>query len=94
MGYKRVGCWACLQDMFYKDSRLFTLEKEHPNMYKTVQKKFGKQMSNLLKVWAGLENRDLTEEKLLRMYKCDFDMLNDFHKEKKKRDKLKQEQSA
>ena len=93
-GYKRVGCWACLQDMFYKDSRLFTLEKEHPNMYKTVQKKFGKQMSNLLKVWAGLEDRNLTEEKLLRMYKCDFDMLNDFHKEKKKSDKLKQEQSA
>lgn len=94
MGYKRVGCWACLQDMFYKDSRLFTLEKEHPNMYKTVQKKFGKQMSNLLKVWAGLEDRNFTEEQLLRMYKCDFDILNDCHKEKKKKDKLKQEQSA
>jgi hypothetical protein len=71
---------------------LFTLEKEHPNMDKTVQKKFGKQMSNLLKIWAGLEDRNFTEVKLLKMSKCDFGLLNDLHKEKKKRDKLKQEQ--
>ncbi|MDE0555839.1 MAG: phosphoadenosine phosphosulfate reductase family protein [Candidatus Poribacteria bacterium] len=73
LGYNRVGCWACLQDMFYKDSRLFTLQKEHPNMYKTIRKKFGKQMANLLKVWAALEDRDLTEEQLLGLYReCEF----------------------
>ncbi len=94
MGYKRVGCWACLQDMFYKDSRLFTLQKEHPNMYKTIRKKFGKQMANLLKVWADLEDRNFTEEQLLEgLYReCEFDMLNERHKEKKKAEKLKKQQ--
>lgn len=92
-GYTRVGCWPCLQDLFYKDSRLFTLQKEHPNMYKTVRKKFGKEMMDLLKVWADLEHRvDLTEEKLDGLYReCEFGWLNERHKAKKKRDKLKQE---
>lgn len=91
MGYKRVGCWACLQDMFYKDSRLFTLQEQHPNMYKTIRKKFGKQMMNLLKVWANLEDRNFTEEHLDGLYRaCEFDMLNERHKEKKKAEKLRQ----
>ena len=96
MGYNRVGCWACLQDMFYEDSRLFTLREEHPNMYKTIRKKFGKQMMNLLKVWADLEDRDFTEEQLLEgLYRaCDFGMLEGRHKAKKKAEKLKQKQSA
>ena len=81
MGYQRVGCWACLQDMFYKDSRLFTLQKEHPNMYKTVRKKFGKQMMDLLKVWAGLEERNLTEKHLDGLYRaCEFERLDEYRK--------------
>ena len=91
-GYTRVGCWPCLQDMFYKDSRLFTLQEQHPNMYKTVKKKFGKQMMNLLKVWADLEDRNFTEEHLDGLYRaCEFGMLNERHKAKKKSEKLKQE---
>ena len=84
-GYARVGCWPCLQDMFYKDSRLFTLQDQHPNMYKTVKKKFGKQMMNLLKVWADLEDRNLTEKHLDGLYRaCEFGMLSERHKAKKK----------
>ena len=94
-GYTRVGCWPCLQDMFYKDSRLFTLQEQHPNMYKTVKKKFGKQMMNLLKVWADLEDRNLTEEHLDGLYRaCEFGMLDERHKAKKKAEKLKQKQST
>ena len=90
MGYKRVGCWACLQDMFHKDSRLFTLQEQHPNMYKTVEKKFGKQMMNLLKVWADLEDRNFTEKHLEGLYKeCEFGWLEERHKRKKKAEKQK-----
>ena len=93
-GYTRVGCWPCLQDMFYKDSRLFTLQEQHPNMYKTVKKKFGKQMMNLLKVWADLEDRNFTEEHLDGLYRaCEFGMLEERHKAKKKAEKLKREQA-
>lgn len=92
-GYARVGCWPCLQDMFYKDSRLFTLQEQHPNMYKTVKKKFGKQMMDLLKVWADLEDRNLTEKHLDGLYRaCEFGMLSERHKAKKKAEKLKHEQ--
>lgn len=95
MGYNRVGCWACLQDMFYKDSRLFTLQEQHPNMYKTVKKKFGKQMMSLLKVWAGLEERNFTEEHLDGLYKaCEFERLEEYRKEKKKAEKLKQQDKS
>ena len=88
-GYNRVGCWACLQDMFYKDSRLFTLQEQHPNMYKTVRKKFGEQMMNLLKVWAGLEERGFTEEDLDTLYReCEFGWLEERHQNKKKADKM------
>lgn len=89
-GYNRVGCWACLQDMFYKDSRLFTLQEEHPNMYKTVRKKFGKQMMSLLKVWAGLEDRNFTEEHLDGLYRaCEFERLDEYRKAKQKAAKQK-----
>ncbi len=81
MGYQRVGCWPCMQDMFYKDSRLFTLQKEHPKMYKTLRKKFGKQMMDLLKVWAGLEERNLTEKHLDGLYRaCEFERLDEYRK--------------
>ncbi|MEM2507655.1 MAG: hypothetical protein QXF61_11500, partial [Nitrososphaeria archaeon] len=69
MGYQRVGCWACLQDMLHKDSRLFTLRQHHPKMYEILRKKFGKQMINLLTAWAGLNNRDFQEEQLDELYK-------------------------
>ena len=85
MGYQRVGCWACLQDMFYKDSRLFTLQKVHANMYKTLRKKLGKQMMSLLKVWAGLEHRNLTEEHLDGLYRaCEFERLDEYRRIKQK----------
>ncbi len=95
IGYTRVGCWPCLQDMFYKDSRLFTLQEKHPNMYKTVKKKFGKQMMDLLKVWADLEERNFTEEHLDGLYRaCEFGMLNERHKAKKKAEKLKKQSES
>lgn len=48
-------------------------------------------MMNLLKVWADLEDRNFTEEHLDGLYRaCEFDMLNERHKEKKKAEKLRQ----
>jgi hypothetical protein len=85
MGYNRVGCWACLQDMFYKDSRVFTLQEQHPKLYKVVKEKFGQQMMNLLVAWAELEEFDFTEEDLDSLYdRCSFDMFYDAHEETKK----------
>ncbi len=86
MGYQRVGCWACLQDMFYKDSRLFTLQQQHPQMYNTISKKFGKQMISLLTSWADIEDKGFQEEHLEGLYTpCSFEMLDDYRKAKKKR---------
>jgi len=85
MGYQRVGCWACLQDMFYKDSRLFVLQQQHPNLYEAVRKKFGGPMMRLLQVWAGLEG-EYTEEHLDGLYRpCDFAMLEEYRKAKQRR---------
>ena len=40
---------------------------------------------NLLKVWAGLEDRNFTEEHLDGLYRaCEFERLEGWHKEKKK----------
>jgi len=85
MGYQRVGCWACLQDMFYKDSRLFVLQQQHPHLYEAVRKKFGSQMMRLLQVWAGLEG-EYTEEHLDGLYRpCDFAVLEEYRKAKQRR---------
>lgn len=86
MGYGRVGCWACMQDMFYKDSRLFTLQQQHPKLYATVQKKFGSQMIRLLTAWASLEDYDFQEEDLDALYRaCMFELLDDYRKAKAER---------
>lgn len=80
-GYQRVGCWACLQDMFYKDSHLFTLQQEHPGLYKTILAKFGDQMTSLLKAWAGLDD-DIQTEHFNGLYRpCFFDELEEKHKQ-------------
>lgn len=63
-GYGRVGCWVCMQDMFYKDSRLFTLQQQHPKLYATMRKKFGGQMIRLLSAWAELDEFEFKEEHL------------------------------
>jgi 3'-phosphoadenosine 5'-phosphosulfate sulfotransferase (PAPS reductase)/FAD synthetase len=85
MGYKRVGCWACLQDMLYKDSRLFTLQRQHPQMYKTVRMKFGKQMTRLLGAWAEFDDIDFQEEHFDRFYRaCSFEILEDYRKKRNK----------
>ncbi|MEM4234893.1 MAG: phosphoadenosine phosphosulfate reductase family protein [Candidatus Methanomethylicaceae archaeon] len=87
MGYKRVGCWACLQDMFYKDSRLFTLQQQHPKMYQSLRKKFGDKMMRLLSAWAGLEEWEFQEEHLDGLYRpCSFEMLDEYRKQKKSRE--------
>lgn len=92
MGYSRVGCWACLQDMLYKDSRLFTLQEQHPKLYETVRKKFGDQMMRLISAWADLDEWDFQEEHLDGLYKqCTFEMLDDYRREKKKSDKKKEQ---
>ena len=50
-------------------------------------------MLNLLKVWADLEDRNLTEKHLDGLYRaCEFGMLSERHKAKKKAEKLKQKQ--
>lgn len=83
MGYQRVGCWACMQDMFYKDSRLFTLQEQHPHLYKTIRKKFGGQMIRLLSSWAGIEDWDFQEEHLDGLYRpCFFEELDEYRKAK------------
>jgi len=85
MGYNRLGCWACLQDMFHKDSRLFALQKSHPNLYGVIKKKFGKQMMNLLCAWAGLDKKSYQETNIDGLYtSCNFDMLDECHKMHKK----------
>jgi 3'-phosphoadenosine 5'-phosphosulfate sulfotransferase (PAPS reductase)/FAD synthetase len=90
MGYQRVGCWACLQDMLYKDSRLFTLQQQHPEMYKTLRKRFGKQMTNLLSTWAEFDDFEFQEEHFDRFYRpCSFEILDDYRKRKQKREKHK-----
>jgi 3'-phosphoadenosine 5'-phosphosulfate sulfotransferase (PAPS reductase)/FAD synthetase len=68
MGYQRVGCWSCLQDMLYKDSRLFTLQKQHLRLYETLRKKFGVEMMRLLSAWADIEEWDFQEEHLDALY--------------------------
>lgn len=89
-GYNRVGCWACLQDMFYKDSRLFTLQEKHPRLYETIRKKFGGQMIRLLSAWAELDKWDFQEEHLDGLYRaCSFELLDDYRKEKQKQAKQK-----
>ncbi|MEM2941761.1 MAG: phosphoadenosine phosphosulfate reductase family protein [Thermoproteota archaeon] len=90
-GYKRTGCWACLQDMFYQDSRLFTLQRQHPHLYKTVRAQFGKEMASLLKAWAGLDG-DFREEHFDGLYKpCSFEILESYRKEIQKQMKQTRE---
>lgn len=75
-----------MQDMFYKDSRLFTLQQQHPKLYATVQKKFGSQMIRLLTAWASLEDYDFQEEDLDALYRaCMFELLDDYRKAKAER---------
>jgi 3'-phosphoadenosine 5'-phosphosulfate sulfotransferase (PAPS reductase)/FAD synthetase len=86
-GYGRVGCWACMQDMFYKDSRLFTLQQQHPKLYATMRKKFGGQMIRLLSAWAELDEFDFQEEHLEGLYTaCSFELLDEYRKSKRSRD--------
>jgi phosphoadenosine phosphosulfate reductase len=86
MGYRRLGCWPCLQDMFYKDSRLFILQQQHPKLYKIIRKKFGKQMMDLLCAWAGLDRSCYEEKNFDNLYKpCCFEMLEISHKITQKR---------
>ena len=53
-------------------------------------------MVSLLKVWADLEDRNFTDKKILEgLYRaCDFGMLSERHKGKKKAEKLKKQQGA
>jgi 3'-phosphoadenosine 5'-phosphosulfate sulfotransferase (PAPS reductase)/FAD synthetase len=85
MGYNRVGCWACLQDMFYKDSRLFTLQEQHPRLYSFVKERLGKEMTQLLVAWAELEEFGFTEEDFDSLYdRCSFETFYDANKKNKK----------
>jgi 3'-phosphoadenosine 5'-phosphosulfate sulfotransferase (PAPS reductase)/FAD synthetase len=85
MGYQRVGCWSCLQDMLYKDSRLFTLQKQHPKLYDVLIKNLGDEMMRLYSVWADIEDLELDTKELEGLYRpCDFVMLEQYRKENKK----------
>ncbi|MBD2039508.1 phosphoadenosine phosphosulfate reductase family protein [Microcoleus sp. FACHB-672] len=85
MGYQRVGCWSCLQDMLYKDSRLFTLQKQHPKLYDVLIKNLGDEMMRLYSVWADIEDFELDTKELEGLYRpCDFVMLEQYRKENKK----------
>lgn len=87
MGYGRVGCWACMQDMFYKDSRLFTLQEQHPHLYATLRKKFGGKMIRLINAWADLDKFDFQEEDLDSLYRaCMFEFLDEYRQGKSDRD--------
>ena len=95
MGYDRVGCWACLQDMFHKDSRLFTLRTKHPQLYETVSKKFGPQMIRLLNAWAELDNWDFEEVHLDGLYRaCTFELLEEHRAEKRRRSRQAKRQAV
>jgi 3'-phosphoadenosine 5'-phosphosulfate sulfotransferase (PAPS reductase)/FAD synthetase len=87
MGYERVGCWACMQDMLYPDSRLFTLQTKHPQLYATIRKKFGPEMMRLLTAWAELDEWDFNEQHLDGLYKaCSMEMLDDYRRAKHRKD--------
>jgi len=49
MGYKRVGCWACMQDIFHKDNRILDLRENHPKLYRYLMKYYGEDIVKLLK---------------------------------------------
>ncbi len=88
MGYQRVGCWACMQDMLHLDSRLFTLQKKHPHLYATIRKKFGPEMMRLLTAWAEMDEWDFNEQHLDGLYKaCSMEMLDDYRKAKHQQDR-------
>lgn len=85
MGYQRVGCWSCLQDMLYKDSRLFTLQKQHPKLYDTLFKNLGDEMMRLYSVWADIEEFGFDTKELQGLYRpCDFAVLEQGRKGSKK----------
>ena len=68
MGYTRIGCWACLQDFFHKDSRLFVLRERHPKMYETLKNKFGRDLVKLLLAAIGINFDDVTSQQLDNLY--------------------------
>ncbi len=85
MGYKRVGCWPCLQDLFFPDSRLFILKEKHPNMFKTIERKFGDKIARLLTAWANLEDVELKKEDIHEFYTpCFIDEIRRYKRKQKK----------
>lgn len=87
MGHQRVGCWSCMHDMLYPDSRLFKLKETHPGMYHTLKRQFGDDMLRVLKVWGNVEHRDFTMDHFDGLYSpCGLDLLRSNARERKKRD--------
>jgi len=56
MGYKRVGCWACMQDIFHKDSRILDLRKNHYKLYMYLIRNYGEDIITILKYKTGPDN--------------------------------------
>jgi phosphoadenosine phosphosulfate reductase len=76
MGHQRVGCWACLQDFFYEDSRLFVLKQSHPRMYDVLKAQFGDEMLRVLTAWGDVQKYDFTMEHFDGLYSpCGLDLL-------------------
>ncbi len=76
MGHQRVGCWACLQDFFRDDSRLFILKRTHPGMYETLKKQFGEEMLRVLAAWGNVQHLDFSMDEFDGLYSpCGLDLL-------------------
>ena len=84
MGHQRVGCWSCLQDFFKTDSRLFTLKRTHPGMYKSLKHQFGEEMLAVLTAWGGIQKHGFTMEQFDGLYNpCDLELLDPKHRKKR-----------
>ena len=76
MGHERVGCWSCLQDFFYDDSRLFVLKQTHPRMYEVLNQQFGDELLRVLTAWGNVQERGFTLEQFDGLYTpCGLDLL-------------------
>lgn len=93
MGYHRVGCWACLQDLLHSDSGVMNLRQAHPALYATLKKKFGDKMQRLFTTWAGLKGPAFEEEDFDNLYRpCFFDAMGQRISARYKKAKRNQEQ--
>lgn len=84
MGYKRNGCWPCLQDLAFADNKLATMRRAHPKLWRFLIVDYGLG-KRLIRVKLALSDgqADMFAERwggddikiLLDQFPCWFDRL-------------------